>query len=147
MSAYLVDAQRGTPVSCRRGDKAAAMASYTKQAKDESLERTCRRSAAMGRVVGSNVNAESTGGAREAFQDVRVAIAARRGSLRSRGVRRHEEFAGLLAVVCPAMELHRDVNKVPASRPLTGTRNRLRGELAAHVQRLEPGGRVTRGQV
>src|SRR5262249_22869891 len=31
---HLGDAQRGTPVSCRRGDKAAAMASYTKQAKD-----------------------------------------------------------------------------------------------------------------
>src|SRR5262249_61842421 len=36
MSAYPGDAQRGTPVSCRRGDKAAPMASYTNQAKDES---------------------------------------------------------------------------------------------------------------
>src|SRR5262245_41139036 len=47
MSAYLGDAQRGTPVSCRRGDKAAAMASYTKQAKDESLQYLAMRARAI----------------------------------------------------------------------------------------------------
>src|SRR5262249_25495410 len=47
MSAYLGDAQRGTPVSCRRGDKAAAMASYTKQAKAESLQYPAMRAGAI----------------------------------------------------------------------------------------------------
>jgi hypothetical protein len=47
MSAYLGDAQRGTPGSCRRGDKAAAMASYTKQAKDESLRYLAMRARAI----------------------------------------------------------------------------------------------------
>jgi hypothetical protein len=62
MSAYLGDAQRGTPVSCRRGDNAAAMASYTKQAKDESLQYLAMRARASAQVpwTASSMSATSS---------------------------------------------------------------------------------------
>src|SRR5262249_54557771 len=83
----------------------------------------------------------------EAFEDVRIAVVARRGAGPGRGVRRQKELTGLLPVVCSFVELDRYVDEAPAHGPLKGTRKRRPGEFAAHVERLEPGWRVTRRQV
>src|SRR5262249_20154458 len=69
-----------------------------------------------GLFVGAGA-ADSRGGARESFEDVRVSVAARRGARPDRGVCRQKELTGLLTVVRPLRSLTGTSTKLPHADP------------------------------